>query len=401
MKSTWQTKKLSDICVVFTDGNWIESKDQSTEGIRLIQTGNVGEGIFKDRGERARYISEETFNRLRCTEIFAGDILISRLPDPVGRACILPDIGEKMITAVDCSILRLNKNILPKLLDYYTQSNVYLTDVERSTSGTTRKRISRKNLGLINIPFPPLPEQHRIVKVLDDIFEKTAKAKDNTERNLQNSKELFESYLQSLFASPVSNWETKKLIEIGETQTGLTPKSTNKKYYGDFISFITPADVNFMGNGSIRYGDKGLSEEGLSVGRKINKNSVLMVCIGATIGKVGFTTQDVSCNQQINTLTPSNKYEAKMFYYLLSMHSFYEKVVKESSQATLPIINKGKWENLSVTFPKLLSEQKAIVAKLDALSVETKKLEAIYKQKLSDLEELKKSVLKRAFDGKL
>ena len=114
----------------------------------------------------------------------------------------------------------------------------------------------------------------------------------------------------------------KKLKEIGKTQTGLTPKTSNKKYYGNFVPFITPADIDILGDGSIRYDSKGLSEEGLEVGRKIEKNSVLMVCIGATIGKVGFATQMVSCNQQINTLTPESKYEAKLFYYILNTKSF-------------------------------------------------------------------------------
>jgi type I restriction enzyme S subunit len=127
----------------------------------------------------------------------------------------------------------------------------------------------------------------------------------------------------------------------------------------------------------------------------------VMVCIGATIGKVGFVEVPVSCNQQINTLTPSNNYESKIFYYLLSTQNFFNAIIKNSSQATLPIINKGKWENLSVSFPKSKSDQHSIVAKLDALSAETKKLEAIYKQKLSALEELKKSVLAKAFRGEL
>ena len=122
-----------------------------------------------------------------------------------------------------------------------------------------------------------------------------------------------------------------------------------------------------------------------------------MVCIGATIGKVGFATREISCNQQINTLTPLGKYEAKIFYYILSTKSFFNKIIKGSSRATLPIINKGKWENLLITFPKSLSEQKSIVKKLGALSAETKKLEAIYSKKLANLEELKKSVLKSAF----
>jgi len=398
---TWQTKKLEVLCDVFADGDWIEKKDQSQEGIRLIQTGNIGSGYFKDRGEKARYISEKTFHRLNCTEILPDDCLVSRLPDPVGRACIIPETGEKMITAVDCTIIRFKNETLPRWFVNYSLSHEYQNQINKEVGGSTRQRISRANLGQIEIPLPTLTEQKRIVKKLDEVFEKVATAKENAEKNLRNSKELFESYLQSVFANPGKDWEEKKIKEIGITQTGLTPKTAIKKYYGNFVPFITPADIDISGDGSIRYDSKGLSEEGLEVGRKIEKDSVLMVCIGATIGKVGFATQVISCNQQINTLTPSDEYDAKLFYYILSTKSFFNKVIKESSQATLPIINKGKWENLSISFPKSLSEQKAIVKKLDALSVETKKLEKMYTQKLTDLEELKKSVLRRAFTGKL
>ena len=84
---SWEVKPLGELGSLFTDGDWIETKDQSPEGIRLVQTGNIGVGVFKDRRDKARWISEETFDRLKCEEIFEGDILVSRLPDPVGRAC--------------------------------------------------------------------------------------------------------------------------------------------------------------------------------------------------------------------------------------------------------------------------------------------------------------------------
>ena len=113
--------KLKECCTLFTDGNWIETKDQSDLGIRLIQTGNVGKGMFLEKEARAKYISEDTFEALKCTEIYPGDILISRLPDPVGRACIIPERKERMITAVDCSILRVNDDIVNRryLLHYF------------------------------------------------------------------------------------------------------------------------------------------------------------------------------------------------------------------------------------------------------------------------------------------
>lgn len=160
--------RLEDICTVFTDGDWIESKDQADEGIRLIQTGNIGMGAYLEKEEKAKYISEETFNKLKCTEIFSGDILVSRLPEPVGRACIIPEKKERMITAVDCTICRSNEAIVCKeYLCYFMRSNAYYTRLLNSVTGTTRKRISRKNLGNVELDIPSKREQEKVVKQLD------------------------------------------------------------------------------------------------------------------------------------------------------------------------------------------------------------------------------------------
>lgn len=111
---------LESLCTVFADGDWIESKDQANEGIRLIQTGNIGNAEYINKDERARFISDETFDRLSCTEVFPGDVLISRLPDPIARCCIVPNIGQRAITAVDCTIVRFKKEILPDYFKEYT-----------------------------------------------------------------------------------------------------------------------------------------------------------------------------------------------------------------------------------------------------------------------------------------
>jgi type I restriction enzyme S subunit len=162
---------LKDVCLVLGDGDWIESKDQSSDGIRLIQTGNVGVGVFKDRLDKSRWISESTFKRLRCTEIVEGDVLISRLPDPVGRACLLPRLEHKAITAVDCSIVRFDKDrMYPSFFIYYSQSSIYALSIQPLVSGSTRQRISREKLGTIQIPVPPMKKQKEIVKRLDIAF---------------------------------------------------------------------------------------------------------------------------------------------------------------------------------------------------------------------------------------
>ena len=132
----WRQEKLKNISKVFTDGNWIETKDQSEDGIRLVQTGNIKTGSFSDRIDKARFINEDTFKRLNCTEIFEGDLLVSRLPDPVGRACLITELKDRAITAVDCSIIRLKDVILPEFACYFMQSPAYFSEVQQKVNET-------------------------------------------------------------------------------------------------------------------------------------------------------------------------------------------------------------------------------------------------------------------------
>ena len=131
--SSYASAALADACIVFSDGDWIESKDQSDEGIRLIQTGNIGNGVYLDKSSRAKFVSLKTFKELRCTEVFPGDILISRLPDPVGRCCIVPDGLGRSITAVDCSIVRLSPDWDPVFFRWFTLTDVYQAQIKGSS----------------------------------------------------------------------------------------------------------------------------------------------------------------------------------------------------------------------------------------------------------------------------
>ena len=194
--------RLKDVCTVFTDGDWIESKDQSEEGIRLVQTGNIGEGIYLEKEERAKYISEDTFERLKCTEIFPGDILVSRLPEPVGRACIVPDKSERMITAVDCTICRPDETIISKeYLCYFMRSNAYYTRLLGNVTGTTRKRISRKNLGNIELNIPTKDVQRAVVEQLDRLI----KIIDSRIKEISLLDDLIKARFVEMFGDPVEN----------------------------------------------------------------------------------------------------------------------------------------------------------------------------------------------------
>jgi len=151
---SWEQRKLASLCEKFTDGDWIESKDQSDFGVRLVQTGNVGVAEYLDKPNNKKWISEDTFDRLHCEEVLPGDILISRLPEPAGRACIMPLLGTKMITAVDCTIVRTAPDMSNKFLVQYLSSQAYFDDVNTCLAGGTRQRISRGNLANFNVPIP-------------------------------------------------------------------------------------------------------------------------------------------------------------------------------------------------------------------------------------------------------
>ncbi len=156
--------EIEKVADTFTDGNWIESKDQSENGIRLIQTGNIGIGVYLDKGDKARFVSNNTFKRLKCTEVFEGDVLISRLPDPVGRACLIPKLDTRAITAVDCTIVRFKKDkVDQKYFVLYSMTSDYFGSLEQFLTGSSRSRISRSNLAKIKIPLPPLEVQKQLV----------------------------------------------------------------------------------------------------------------------------------------------------------------------------------------------------------------------------------------------
>lgn len=187
---------IRESCLVVADGDWIESKDQSESGLRLIQTGNVGEGVYLDKYAHAHYISEDTFSRLKCTEIYPGDILISRLPDPVGRACILPNIGLRMITAVDCTIIRVDPMVMTNdFFVAFTNSAEYISAIATHSRGATRTRISRKDLENIVMEVPPLELQ----KEFSEFIEQVDKSKFALQQNIENLEQFRNALMQKTF----------------------------------------------------------------------------------------------------------------------------------------------------------------------------------------------------------
>ena len=192
-------KSLASLCTVIADGDWIESKDQSNDGIRLIQTGNIGVGKYLDKTDKQRFISKDTFDRLKCLEIFENDVIVSRLPEPAGRACILPYSNKRRITAVDCTIIRF-ADYNPILFVAYSQTKQYQDKVDMAMAGSTRQRISRKELGEIPIPvFPTIEEQNVLASIFSDMDNEI----EALEQKLTKARQIKQGMMQQLLTGRI------------------------------------------------------------------------------------------------------------------------------------------------------------------------------------------------------
>ena len=192
---------------LFTDGDWVESKDQDPHGeVRLIQLADVGDQTFNDKS--ARFLTLAKANELACSFLQQGDILVARMPDPLGRSCIFPLKGkEKFVTVVDVCIVRVDANqISNKFLSYWINSPYIRQEIDKLKSGSTRKRISRKNLSNVVFPIAPYLEQIRIVEKIEELFSELDKGVES----LKTARQQLNVYRQSFLKNAVEGKLTEQ-----------------------------------------------------------------------------------------------------------------------------------------------------------------------------------------------
>jgi len=396
MKSGWTTRTLGEVCQFRGGGTPSKAVERYWRGdIPWVSPKDMKFDVVSDSID---HISQEAIDGSATSLIPKDSVLIVVRSGILARTVPIAITGRALTINQDLKALCPNGAVDARFLYHLLGSKLDVL-LSMVTRGATVHRLMTEQVRSLDFILPPLPEQQRIVGILDEAFEGIATAKTNAERNLQNTCALFESHLQSVFTHRGEGWVEKPLNEIGTTQTGSTPKTSERDNYGDFIPFVKPAD--FDADGSLDYENDGLTEKGLSKARKVAAGSALMVCIGATIGKCGYSDRDITTNQQINALTPFKGVSNKFVYYQMLTESFQRRVMLSSGQATLPIINKSKWNALTLALPPTLEEQKRIVAKFDSLCEETQRLASVYERKLAALEELKKSLLHQAFTGQL
>lgn len=268
------------------------------------------------------------------------------------------------------------------------------SDLSEFVSGLTVPKLNQGSLREIPIPVPPLPEQQRIVGILDEAFDGIATAKANAEQNLQNARALFKSHLQSVFTRRGEGWMVKSLGEIGKV-------SMCKRIFKDQTT--ATGDIPFYKIGTFgKEADSFIPSQIYSDYREKypfpEKGDVLISASG-TIGRRVIYDGEPAYFQDSNIVWIDNDEKQLLNYYL---YHFYGACEWNSTRgATISRLYNDNLKRIEITFPKSLLEQQSIAAKLDALCEETQRLASLYRRKLAALEELKKSLLHQAFSGAL
>ncbi|EAH8567742.1 restriction endonuclease subunit S [Campylobacter coli] len=397
----WEVKKLGDIAEIQI------GKTPSRNNIDFFQGENIWLSIrdlkSKFVSSSSEKISNEAISKTNMKVVPKGTLLMS-FKLTLGKTAFAEcDLYTNEAIA---AIFIKNKNINKYFLDYVLK----FTDLEKYVDNAVKgKTLNKQKLKQIEILLPKnIKEQERIVGILDENFAKIDENIKILEQDLLNLDELMQSALQKAFNPLKDNakenyklpqgWEWKSLGEIGEIITGTTPSKNNPNFYGNEYPLFKPSDLN--GDIIIKYASDNLSKLGFDNARNLPKDTILVVCIGASIGKVGLSGVNGSCNQQINAIIPNSAFTSKYLFFVCLSNYFQTILKKNASQTTLPIINKTEFSKLQIPLPPI-KEQEQITSHLDELSSHVKNLKQNYQAQIKDLQELKNSLLDKAFKGNL
>lgn len=390
-KQVWQTKKIGDVCNIIGGGTPSKANDGLYSGDILWATvRDMKSDVIKD----TEYKINIDAVRNSSTNIIPKNNIVIATRVGLGKVCILEN---------DTAINQDLKGIVPKNISKLSVRFLYWwlksisKLIEENGTGATVHGVKLSFIKNLEIPLPSLSEQKRIVKILDEVFMEVEKAKKNADKNLQNSRDLFGAYLRGVFEKKGGGWEEKSLGDIAVVQSGGTPLRAINEYWIGSIPWYSSGELNEL---YTTVSERNISNMGLdnSNAKIFPKGSLLIGMYDTAALKMSILDRDAAFNQAIAGVKPNPK--INLVYTMHAINAFKSKILAQRHGTRQNNLNLGQIKNIMLCFPTL-SEQKTIVEKLDTLSNETKKLEEIYKKEITDLEELKKSVLQKAFNGEL
>lgn len=387
---------------IFVDGDWIEKKDQDAKGaVRLIQLADVGPGEFRDKSDR--HITVEKADELHCTFLRKGDILIARLGDPLCKACVFP-LDGLYITAVDVAILRIGSDVVnPKYLIYLLNSPWFKDQVKQYESGTTRKRISRKNLDRIEMIFPPLPEQERIVARIEELFSQL----DAGVETLKKTKAQLAVYRQAVLKEAFSSELSSKTVEIREIVDDIRigPFGTmlhKSDYISGGVPVINPQHIKsgkILLSASVTVSEEKASD--LSAYR-LQTNDIIMGRRGE-MGRAAAIT-DVEngwlCGTGSILFRLKPNFDAGFYAQILSSPDVVHYLEEHATGTTMKNLNEDIVQYIPVPFVTA-EMQRDITMKMDCKMSVCDSIEQTVNIALQQAEAMRQSILKDAFEGRL
>jgi type I restriction enzyme S subunit len=398
MTSGWTTKTLGEVCG-FVRGPFGGSLKKSVfvdDGFAVYEQQHA----IYDQFEEIRYfIDKVKFKEMQRFEIHPNDLIMS-CSGTMGKVAIVPDSIRPGI--INQALLKLtpSKSVLPEFLKYWMDSADFQDSLKEQSGGAAIQNVASVSiLKEIKIPFPLLPEQQRIVGILDEAFEGIATAKANAEKNLKNVIELFESYLQNIFNTLGNSCKKKKISEFGTAIYGYTERASFEKIGPKFLRITDIQDDNVNWE-TVPYCkiDKSVFEK-----YKLKDGDIVFARTGATTGKsllIRNPPQSVFASYLIKVQIVNKEVLPDYLFLYFHTRTYWDAINAGVSGSAQGGFNATKLSELSIPIPSIL-EQERIIININFLSTEIKRLENIYQQKLAALEALKKSLLHQAFTGQL
>lgn len=405
ISENWQWVFLSDISII-QEGPGIRKHQYQDEGIQFITVTNILEGSV-DLLKSQKYISlKEYEEKYKHYTINKGDIVTACSGATWGKSAIYENDIPLMLNTSTLRLRFFNDLGDNKYLYYLTKSNYFKSNLALHLTGQ-QPNYGYSHYSKIPVPIPPLQEQQQIVAILNQAFEAIDQAKANIEKNIANAKELFQSKLNALFSQKGDGWEEDKLKNITtKIGSGATPRGGQAAYKESGISLIRSMNVHDAGFTSKKLAFIDNEQAAKLNNVIIEENDVLLNITGASVARCCLAVKEfipARVNQHVSIIRPvKDKIDSNYLHFLLTSKKNKDLLLGIGEQgSTRQAITKVQIENFVVSYPKSIEEQKSLIAEVTTVKTKSKKIIKIYQDKLNNLEDLKKSILQKAFAGEL
>lgn len=388
----WSTKSLGDVIHKTPTIDPRKSPEKVFSYVDVSGVSNTSlaiteatELLGKDAPSRARRVISE------------GDVIFATIRPTLRRIAVVPSNLDGQVCSTGYFVFQPKDELYNRYLYYFLQSDHFMDEMEKLQTGASYPAVNDTQVKSTEISYPSIPEQKRIVAILDQAFADIDKARALTEQNLKNARELFESYLQQLFSQRGEGWEVSKLAKVTDVIDSLhkTPKYSDKGYPMVRVTDVRSGPLDLSNT-------KRVSQEVYEEFSKKYKAKIGDI-VFSRVGSYGrssiVTTEEPFCLGQ-NTVFLSPSFNGYYFYYFLNSRYARDQIDKLVAGTTQPTVSLKSIKAIEVPIPPEY-EQIEIVKKLDEFHKEVSQLESLYQEKMLSLNELKKSVLQKAFSGEL